>query len=168
MRSKSHNYIMFISLRMVLPFRFIWNFSECRDAQGPTFSKYTQNPGSSAYTHHWVLYTWDELIISSSQVGEPLHEFEEYLSRSSLIWTLNLLKLNFESAFPQYVWGVCVLVYSKKMEKGYIPVRRLGKCPLFWRIGEKRRIGVERRLGEGRRFFADFHPSYIPLYIPLA
>ncbi len=31
--------------------------------------QYTQNPGSSAYTQHWVLYTWDELIMSISQVG---------------------------------------------------------------------------------------------------
>ncbi len=40
------------------------------------FSKgiYTQNPGSSAYTQHWVLYTWDQLIMSISQVGKPLHE----------------------------------------------------------------------------------------------
>ncbi len=37
---------------------------------------FTQNPGSSAYTQHWVLYPWDELIISISQVhevGKPLH-----------------------------------------------------------------------------------------------
>ncbi len=40
---------------------------------------YTQNPGSSAYTQHWVLYTWDELIMSISQIGKPLHEFEEDL-----------------------------------------------------------------------------------------
>ena len=36
----------------------------------------TQIPGSSAYTQHWVLYPWDELIISISQVhevGKPLH-----------------------------------------------------------------------------------------------
>ncbi len=45
----------------------------------------TQNPGFSAYTQHWVLYTWDELITSISQVGWPLHEFEEDLSRSYLI-----------------------------------------------------------------------------------
>ena len=45
----------------------------------------TQNPGFSAYTQHWVLYTWDELIMSISQVGKPLHELEEDLSRSSLI-----------------------------------------------------------------------------------
>ena len=67
---------------------------------------YTQNPGSSAYTQHRVLYTWDQLIMSISQVGKPLHELEEDLSRSYLIWTLNLLKLNFESTFPEYVWGV--------------------------------------------------------------
>ncbi len=66
----------------------------------------TQNPGFSAYTQHWVLYTWDELTLSISQVGKPLHEFEEDLSRSSLIWTWNPLKLNFESTFPEYVWGV--------------------------------------------------------------
>ena len=36
---------------------------------------YTQNPGFSAYTHHWVLNTWDELIMSISQVGKPLHVF---------------------------------------------------------------------------------------------
>ena len=46
---------------------------------------YTQNPGSSVYTQHWVFYTWDELIISISQEGKPLHKFEEDLSRSSLI-----------------------------------------------------------------------------------
>ncbi len=46
---------------------------------------FTQNPGSSAYTQQWVLYTWDDLIISISQVGKPLHEFEEDLSRSSFI-----------------------------------------------------------------------------------
>ena len=40
-------------------------------------SPYTQNPGFSAYTQHWVLYTWDELTISISQVGKPLHEFDE-------------------------------------------------------------------------------------------
>ncbi len=57
-------------------------------------AKYTQNPGSSAYTQHWVLYTWDLLIMSISQVVKPLHEFEEDFSRSYLIWTLNLLKLN--------------------------------------------------------------------------
>ncbi len=61
----------------------------------------TQNPGFSAYTQHWVVYTWDELIMSISQVGKPLHEFEEDLSRSYLIWTLNLLKANLESIlFP--------------------------------------------------------------------
>ena len=37
---------------------------------------YTQNPGSSAYTQHWVLYNQDELIMSISQVGKPLHELE--------------------------------------------------------------------------------------------
>ncbi len=42
----------------------------------------TQNTGSLAYTQHWVLYTWDELIMSISQVEEPLHELEEDLSRS--------------------------------------------------------------------------------------
>ncbi len=68
----------------------------------------TQNPGFSAYTQHWVLYTctWDELIMSISQVGKPLHELEEDLSRSCLIWTLNLLNLNLESTFLEYVWGV--------------------------------------------------------------
>ncbi len=30
---------------------------------------YTQNPSFSAYTQHWVLYTWDELMMSISQVG---------------------------------------------------------------------------------------------------
>ncbi len=30
------------------------------------------------------------------------HEFEEELSRSYLIWTLNLLKHNLESTFPEY------------------------------------------------------------------
>ncbi len=44
--------------------------------------------------------------MSISQVGRPLHEFEEDLSRSCLMWTLNLLKLNLESAFPEYVWRV--------------------------------------------------------------
>ncbi len=70
---------------------------------------HTQNPGFSAYTQHWVLYTWYELIMSISQVCKPLHEFEEDLSRSYLILTLNLLKLNLESTFSQYVhdvWGV--------------------------------------------------------------
>ncbi len=66
----------------------------------------TQNPGFSAYTQHWVLYTWDVLIMSISKVGKPLHEFEEDLSRSYLIWTSNLLNLNLESTFPEYVWGV--------------------------------------------------------------
>ncbi len=66
----------------------------------------TQNPGFSAYTQHWVLYTWDELTLSISQVVKPLHEFEEDLSRGSLIWTWNLHKLNFESTFSEYVWGV--------------------------------------------------------------
>ncbi len=47
--------------------------------------QYTQNPGFSTYTQHWVLYTWDELIMSISQVGKPLHEFKEDLSRSYLI-----------------------------------------------------------------------------------
>ena len=46
---------------------------------------HTQNPGSSAYTRNWVLYTWDKLIMSISQVGKPLHEFEEDLSRSYLM-----------------------------------------------------------------------------------
>ena len=68
---------------------------------------YTENPRSWAYTQHWVLYTWDELIMSISQVRGPLHDLEEDLSRSYLIWTLNLRKLNFDSAFPEYVWGVC-------------------------------------------------------------
>ncbi len=66
---------------------------------------HTQNPSLSAYTQHRVLYTWDELIRSIFQVGKPLHEFEEDLSRSYLIWTLNLLKLNFDSTHPEYVWG---------------------------------------------------------------
>ncbi len=67
---------------------------------------YTQNPSFSGYTQHWVLYTWDELIMSISQVGKPLHEFEEELSRSYLISTLNLLKPNLDSTFPEYGWGV--------------------------------------------------------------
>ncbi len=46
---------------------------------------YTQNPSSSAYTQDWDLYTWDELITSISQVGKPLHEIEEDLSRMYLI-----------------------------------------------------------------------------------
>ncbi len=46
---------------------------------------YTQNPGFSAYTQHSVLYTWDELLMSISQVGKPLHESEEGLSRGYLI-----------------------------------------------------------------------------------
>ncbi len=66
----------------------------------------TQNPGFSAYTQHWVLYTWDELIMSISQVGKPLHEFEEDLSRCYLIWTLNLLKPNLENTFTEYGWVV--------------------------------------------------------------
>ena len=37
---------------------------------------YTRNPGSSAYTQHGVLYTWDRLIMSISQVGKPLHELD--------------------------------------------------------------------------------------------
>ena len=40
---------------------------------------------SSAYTQHWVLHTWDELIMGISQVGRPLHEFEEDLGRGYLI-----------------------------------------------------------------------------------
>ena len=48
----------------------------------PTPDYTTQNPGSSVYTQHWVLYTWDEHIMSISQVGKPIHEFEEDLSRS--------------------------------------------------------------------------------------
>ncbi len=63
----------------------------------------TQIPGSSAYTQHWVLYAWNELIMSISQVGKPPHGFEEDLSRSYLIWTLTLIKLNLESTFPDYV-----------------------------------------------------------------
>ncbi len=43
---------------------------------------YTQNPGSSTYTQQWVLYTWDELILSISQVAKPLHEFQTYLISS--------------------------------------------------------------------------------------
>ncbi len=59
----------------------------------------TQNPGFSAFTQYWVLHTWDELIITQYyfQVGKPLHE---------LISTLNLFKLNFDSTFSKYVWGV--------------------------------------------------------------
>ncbi len=67
-----------------------------------TAEPFTQNPGFSGYTQHWVLYTRDELIMSLSQVGKPLHEFEEELSRSYLIWTFNLLKPNLESTFPEY------------------------------------------------------------------
>ena len=48
-------------------------------------TSHTQNLGSSAYTQQWVLYTWDELIMSISQVGKLLHELEEDLSRSCLI-----------------------------------------------------------------------------------
>ena len=64
---------------------------------------FTQNPGFSAYTQHWVLHSWDELIMSISQVGKALHEFEEILSRSYLVSTLNILKLNFDSTFSKYV-----------------------------------------------------------------
>ena len=44
--------------------------------------------------------------MSISQEGKPPHEFEEELSRSYLIWTLNLLKPNLESTFPEYGWVV--------------------------------------------------------------
>ncbi len=37
--------------------------------------------------------------MSISQVGNPFHEFEEELSRSYLIWTMNLLKPNLEGFF---------------------------------------------------------------------
>ncbi len=49
------------------------------------YGTHTESSGSSACTQHLVLYTWDELTLSISKVGKPLHEFEEDLSRSSLI-----------------------------------------------------------------------------------
>ncbi len=36
-----------------------------------------QNHGSSAYTQHWVLYTWNELIMSISQIAQEADLVEE-------------------------------------------------------------------------------------------
>ncbi len=85
---------------------------------------FTQNPGFSAYTQHWVLYTWDELIMSISQVlGKPLHEFEEDLSRSYLIWTLNLLNLNLDQgASTQILFELMKrLTYLGNTKSEFIP-----------------------------------------------
>ncbi len=43
--------------------------------------------------------------MSISQVGKPLHELEEDLSRRYFISTLNLLNFNLESTYPEYVLG---------------------------------------------------------------
>ncbi len=45
---------------------------------------FTQNPGSSAYTLHCVFYTWDELIMSISQVGNILDFVALFIVRNLL------------------------------------------------------------------------------------
>ncbi len=100
------------------------------------FCTITQNPGFSAYTQHWVLYTWDELIMSISQVGKPLHEFEEdlfeedikqtYLISSRFFIVQNLLKSRRLWSQPEEV-GFCV-----KRSHGEIYNKLAAILPIFF------------------------------------
>ncbi len=79
---------------------------------------YTQNAGSPAYTQHWVLYTWDEHIMSISQVGKPLYEFKEDSSRSYLIW-YQLNELDFVTFFTVQNLLKSMRLWSHPEEVGF-------------------------------------------------
>ncbi len=60
------------------------------------------------YTQHRVLYTWDDLIMSISQVGKPLHE----LASTQILFELMKRLTYMENTHNEFIPSIQNLVLS--------------------------------------------------------